>query len=246
MTNQETIIRASKQLRELSLDLSVMGLALESIALDLEEIVVPEGDVRLVVPYLSQWGPTANKRRGDCGPATVAMVAQALTSFRPTVDEAAYACRQPTSGQGSFFTSIYQLRGDPPTAPRGPSGLFVYGLNSDITSPYSAPKLDLPILKAQVDKGIPSIALVDYRKLREVTNLIPDIVHNQDQGYNFGHWMVFVDYNDTGVFCHDSDYWGDRVDEGAYRYIPNHAFVAALESPAQGNTYGSQGLVIIP
>ena len=240
----ETVVRSVKQLRALSLDLRAVSLALDLIASDLEASVAP-GETILTVPYLSQWGPTANKRRGDCGPATVAMAVQALTHFRPTVDDAALACRQPTSGQGSFFTSIYQLRGDPPTAARGPSGLFVYGLNSDITSPYSAPKLDLAILKAQVDKGLPSIALIDYRHLRELTNPIEGIVHNQDQGYNFGHWVLFVGYNETGVFVHDSDFWQDRVGEGAYRYIPDYAFVASLESPAQGNTYGSQGLVII-
>ena len=227
-------MRASKQLRALSLDLSAVGLALNSIASDLEAIVTSE-ETKLAVPYLSQWGPTADKRRGDCGPATVAMTAQALTEYRPTVDEAAVACRQPTSGQGSFFTSVYQLR----------DGLRVYGLNSDIASPYSAPRLTLDLLKTKVEDGLPSIVLIDYRKLRELTNPIPGIVHNQDQAYNFGHFVLFVGYDDAGVFVHDSDFWQDRVDEGAYRYIPNDAFIASLESPAQGNTYGSQGLVII-
>jgi hypothetical protein len=244
MTDQETLIRSAKQLKALALDLQAVSLALTSISSDLEEIVTPQ-DTKLDIPHITQWGPTANKRRGDCGPACVAMSAHGLTEFRPTVDEAAYACRQPESGQGSFFTSIYQLRGDPPTAPRGPSGLYVYGLKSDIASPYSSPKMTLPLLKSQVDKGLPSISLIDYRKLRELTNPIPGIVHNQDQGYNFGHWVLFVGYSDDGVYVHDPDYWGPRVEEGAYRWIPNHAFVAALESPAQGNTYGSQGLIIL-
>lgn len=227
-TSQETIERVANELHGLA---AYAG----GLADDLDELLLlPPAITKLSAPYMSQWGPTANKRRGDCGPATVAMAVHFLTSYRPTVDEAATACKQPATGRGSFFTSIYQLH----------DGLAFWGLKGDIASPYSSPKLTLALLRDMIDKGKPSIALVDYKVLREETNGIPGIVHNQDQGYNFGHFVLFVGYSTKGVYVHDSDYWGDRVDEGAFRWVPLGPFEKALQSPALGNTYGSSGIII--
>ena len=85
--------------------------------------------------------------------------------------------------------------------------------------------------------------LVHYGVMRNETNHL-DIVHNQDQKYDRGHWMLFVGYDGNDVILHDPDYWGARTKEGKFRRMPASAFVAALEAVAPGCTVGNQGLVV--
>jgi hypothetical protein len=124
------------------------------------------------------------------------------------------------------------------------NGLHHYGVKGVFVAPWRLPRMTVSLLKEMIDEGKPSIALIDYKVLREETNPIPVIVHNQDQGYNFGHFVLFVGYSAEGVYIHDPDFWDDREDEGAFRWVPNEPFAKALASPALGNTYGSSGIII--
>lgn len=188
---------------------------------------------RLQVPYLSQWGAGADQRPGDCGPACVAMITHYLTDQRPTVDQAARTCGQPAGGEGARYTNHAQLR----------NGAKVYGFSLVTRSKYTPPQLTLDLLKAQIDRGRPSIALIHYGVLRDQTNPIAGIIHNQDQKYARGHWVAFIGYDQKGVYIHDPDFWRDRSQEGNARFIPTAAFTAALNATAPGCSVGNQGLV---
>ena len=190
--------------------------------------------VLLDVPYLSQWGEGADERRGDCGPACIAMMAHFLTFERPTVNQAAAACNQPKEGDASGYTMHWQLR----------QGARHYGFTLETRSKYRPPILTLDLLKAQIDAGEPSIALIHYGVLRDETNG-SGFVENQDQNYDRGHWCLFVGYDDVAVYLHDSDFWGQQVNNGKFRCVPNRAFVEALAAVAPGCTVGNQGLIVV-
>lgn len=196
------------------------------------------GGPYLNVPYLPQWGEGADQRRGDCGPACAAMIVRFLTNHAPTVDQMAAACNQPRTYPGQNYTNHAQLR----------QGAAAYGVTLQTRSKYTPPFLSLGLLMSRVDQGKPSIALIHYGVLRDKTNAFPDIVHNQDQKYARGHWVVFIGYDVAGVYIHDPDFgfWPDvdRVDEGSHRWIPTMAFNDALVAVAPGCTVGNQGLVV--
>lgn len=191
----------------------------------------------LDVPYMPQWGVGADERRGDCGPACIAMIVPFLTDENPTVNEAAEACGQPEEGSGSLYTNHAQLR----------KGAAAYGVTLLSRSPVLVPPLALELLEDQVDAGLPSIALIHYGVLRDETNKLPatlGYVRNQDQNYDRGHWVVFIGYDKKDVWIHDSDYWGAREQDGNARRVPINAFEKALKAVAPGCSVGFQGLVV--
>jgi hypothetical protein len=193
----------------------------------------------LDVPYLPQWGPTANVRKGDCGPACVAMITHFLTDQRPTVNQAADACGQPASGPGASYTGHKQLR----------DGAAAYAWTLETRSPYTEkydkPKLTTTLMKEQVDAGLPSIALIHYGVLRDQTNELEGYVKNQDQNYDRGHWVTFVGYDsESHIYIHDPDYWGARQQDGNTRKIPETEFHQALSTKAPGCSVGYQGLIV--
>lgn len=192
----------------------------------------------LRVPYLSQWGTGADQRRGDCGPADVAMLVHHFTSWRPTVDQVADACGQPSAGVGSQYTGHHQLR----------VGARKFGVSLETRSPYTErggeSRLSMELLIGQVTMGMPSIALVHYGVLRDATNAIEGTTRNQDQNFERGHWLLVVGYDRYNVYVNDPDYWGARAIEGHYREVPWQAFESALSAVAPGCTVGYQGLVV--
>jgi hypothetical protein len=192
--------------------------------------------VMLDVPYLSQWGAGADERRGDCGPACVAMLARYYGYGHPavTVDEAAAACGQPITEPYSNYTGHKQLR----------DGAGHYGITLRTRSKYAPPSLTLPLLKAQVDDGHPSIVLLHYGVLRDLTD-DTGYTENQDRTYSRGHWCLFVGYDDKLVYLHDPDYYGAHVNYGKFRAVPTPAFVSALGAVAPGCTVGNQGLIVV-
>lgn len=192
----------------------------------------------LNVPYISQWGPGADQRKGDCGPACIAMLAHYLTNKQPTVDEAAAVCGQPSTGSGASYTGHDQLR----------KGASAFGFKLATRSPYSPPGYTLDLVLGELAQGRPSIALIHYGVLRDLTNPLPNYVHNQDQNYTRGHWVVVVGSSAASpaiVYIHDPDYWGQRTQEGNARVIPASAFDSAITAVAPGCTTGNQGLVVV-
>lgn len=204
----------------------------------LEPLPTPD-ELVLSVPYLSQWGTGADTRRGDCGPACIAMLAHYMSAHRPTVDQAATACGQPAAGRGSQYTGHAQLR----------NGALGFGVKLETRSPYTIkhgkPELTLELLKDQADRGFPSVVLVHYGVLRDEVAKFPDAIRNQDNSFIRGHWFFFVGYKDGHVVVHDPDFWGNKAVLGEFRQIPVYAFVAALEAVAPGCTVGNQGLVVL-
>ena len=191
----------------------------------------------LDVPFLPQWGVGADVRRGDCGPACVAMVIRDQSTHSPTVDQAAATCGQPATGSGSLYTNHAQLR----------QGAAAYSVTLATRSKYQPPELTLELLEDQVDAGLPSIALIHYGVLRDETNKIPasmGYVRNQDQNYERGHWVVFIGYDKADVYIHDPDYYSAREQDGNARRVPRLAFERALEAVAPGCSVGFQGLVV--
>lgn len=196
-------------------------------------------DTILGVPYLSQWGTGADERRGDCGPASVGMIVHFRTGYRPTVDQVADACGQPKPPDpGEGYTGHGQLR----------TGAEAFGIKLETRSPYTErydkPKLTIDLLLAQVDKGLPSIALVHYGVLREETNGT-GAIENQDQSFRRGHWFVVVGYDEQQIIVNDPDYWGARASQGDHRPIPRAAFEKSLATKAPGCTVGHQGLIVV-
>lgn len=219
MTDAPTLTRA--------LDL-IRAAETELLALMMAESTPPSPPISgrvLDVPYLSQWDiPDADDRPGDCGPACVAMIIHHLTSQRPTVDEVATACGQPTTGSGRWTTRFDQLV----------KGARAYGLAMRWTRP-----LTIDELCARIDMSKPSVALINY-------GVLGQRVENQDD-FTGGHFVVVVGYDDECIIVHDSNWGigGERRDEGAFRRIPRDVYELAASTPAlKYFTYGWQGLVL--
>lgn len=151
--------------------------------------------VSLPVPYLSQWGQGAGRSNGDCGPATVAMIARYYTGLEVTVDAAAIACGQPP---GSSFITWSQLR---------------EGLNQfSVANPYRT-GLTLAQIRSELDAGHPIILLVHYGAIEG----------RQDVNFTGGHFFIAVGYgaDEQGNYflVNDSNFWGERATEGDHRRV---------------------------
>jgi len=192
----------------------------------------------LPVPFSPQWGDGADERIGDCGPASVAMLVHFLTGYRPTVDQVADACGQPSAGIGSQYTGHKNLR----------DGAAHYGVTLETRSPYTRRRgleaLSVRLLRDQIDAGRPSIALIHYGVLKNsLKSFGAEIVKNQDT-FSGGHWLAVVGYDDKFILVNDPDFWKARAGDGDHRRVPIEVFDAALASVAPGCTVGYQGLIV--
>jgi len=194
-------------------------------------------------PYFSQWDSNvlidgvfcdADDVRGDCGPAVLCSLIHGLTEHTPTVNEVSLACGQPRVGDGVRYTTHAQLR----------QGARAYGLELATRSKYHSPVYDMGTIMSELDNGRASVALINYRVMRERMQDYPGWVQNQDTGYNGGHWVAVVEYGDGYVAILDPDFWGDRRNDGDYRRVPLDVFKAAIGTVSPGCTVGNQGLVI--
>lgn len=175
-----------------------------------------EGMRVLPVPWVGQWGPTANRSSGDCGPACLASVVRFLTDHRDvTVDEVAVACGQPAGSRWADFVQLGR-------------GARHYGL-----VPHYRRPLGWGEIVAEIEAGCPVLALIKY-------NVLPG---NQDS-YAGAHFVLVVGYSEDGVIFHDPDRLsGDEF--GEFREVERSAFLEALGSTSKtpGNTFDNQGLL---
>ena len=135
----------------------------------------PRNGRRLVVPFLSQLGPGASKNLNDCGPASVAMVANAVGS-KITVDRSTEICQQNRNKP----TSISPLM----------TGMSSVGIKSDYVRPLKAERI-----KQEIDNGNPIVALVKYTH-------VPDR-NKEFEHYEGSHYVVIVGYEDDMFEYHD-------------------------------------------
>jgi len=177
------------------------------------ELVPVEDSDAIILPgfYLSQWDSPgviegtpvdADARRGDCGPAALGTPIYAYTYHRPTVDEIATACGQPTTGQGSYYTNFTQLA----------KGAAKYGL----TLKYVYKRYQIPFIINELRAGRMSIALINYGGLYDTLRAFyPDAVQNQDK-FRGGHWVTVVGYVPQHptlgdcILTNVPDYWTPR------------------------------------
>ena len=137
-----------------------------------------------------------------------------------------------------MFTGYGQIR----------AGATAYGLSLRTRSPYVKPRLDLDLIRAELDAGRPCIALVHYGALRERLRIeFPDAIQNQDS-FSGTHFITLVGMDDEFVYVMDPDFWKTRREDGNYRPIPIKALDEAMrrvpESPWASVPY--QGLVMKP
>lgn len=73
-------------------------------------------------------------------------------------------------------------------------------------------------------KGLPTIILASYRQ-----------VPNRQSSFTGAHWFLAVGYDENGVFVHDSNWWGQRVKEGEYLYLPDGLLHEMMADPSGGD-----------
>jgi len=165
------------------------------------------------------------------------MIIWKLTNLRPTVNQVGIACGQPSSGNGSMWTGYGQLR----------AGAAAYGLTLHTRSPLikSHPVLDLDLIRSELSKSKPVIALIKYGALQEALNDYPNAIRNMDK-FQGTHWVTVVGMTNEEVFVMDPDFWAIRRTDGSYRPVPVAAFDEALRRVPESSfcTVPYQGLIL--
>jgi hypothetical protein len=138
--------------------------------------------VTLDVPFVSQTGPTANRRGNDCGAAAALSVIrwkyQKLGLLDPsliTVDDMALHTSLATVDDGLTLAEISAL-------------LKGYGVQNVISRP-----LTTDVIAQEIRAGIPPLALVNDKYLG---------------GTGVGHYVVGVAVGERGFWVHDPDHKG--------------------------------------
>ncbi len=178
--------------------------------------------VKLNIPHRSQWAvPDADLAAGDCGPTCVAMLLNGLDI--PVTPDDLYAdiypelktnpaMKIPNLGYTNFTHLFTAATAHGLTLKR-----FTY-------SPAGA----LKSLKASIDEGKPSIALVMYTTWRAKT-------HNSFDG---AHFVVAVGYNDDHVYVHDPLFgsaYHTEPEDGAYFQWTDDEFKTAWSGFTPGD-----------
>jgi hypothetical protein len=168
--------------------------------------------VKLDVPFLSQYDPTASSRSADCGPTCLAMIlnAQRPADQHVTVD-ALYERHLPHKGFREF-TSIGEL-----IQVSEAEGMKAFRKTFDV-DPLSS-------LREFLRRNIPVITLVNYDKWADIV------------GYNFrsGHFVVVTGFDDNHIFVHDPLFRGARRHEGEFFVWRNERFLKGWGSGREIN-----------
>lgn len=155
-------------------------------------------NLKLNVPYKSQWDNDAADSRTDCGPASLAMVIEYFTGKKVKTNEVLAA----TGAQKDKLISFSQL--------------IEAGKQFGVDLWYTKGK-DLAYIEDKLRNGIPLIALVKYKYL----------ISRQDKNYNLGHFLVVVGMDDDAVIVHDPNFWGEFRPHGEYHRYTKQEFLEA-------------------
>lgn len=158
-------------------------------------------DLKLTIPYHSQWDPDATAHEADCGPACLSMVLNSLgASITP---DGVYAFLGPKGVKE--FTTFAEL-----IDVAGRHGLPLY------YRLYADRQQALAGLQAALDQGLPAIVLVKYAPWRARTG----------NDFAWGHFVVATGYADGVIYVHDPLYglWQPRT-QGAYNALEQTLFL---------------------
>lgn len=95
--------------------------------------------------------------------------------------------------------------------------------------------LTLAEICSEIDRDHPVIVLVNYKSL--------PVPNRFDMGYNGGHYLLIVGYDETYITYHDP-YQSD-AEHGAYEQLTRGEFLTAYTTVAPGNQYASHALRIL-
>ncbi len=176
---------------------------------EVESIEAPPTLVKLSVPYISQFDPTASTRNADCGPTSMAMIINAgkAPADHLTVD-AIYEKYLPNKGLGEFtFVSEMVAIGEG----EGLAARRVQFADADKA---------LVGLKDLIRQEQPFVALVNYAAWDEIAK----------NNFKGGHFVVVTGFDEEHVFVHDPIFRGNRRAEGEHFVWRNDKFLAGWGS----------------
>jgi uncharacterized protein YvpB len=177
-----------------------------------------KGEVRLDVPFISQFDPGASGHSADCGPTCLAMIINAgePKNKQVKVDDL-YAKYLPKKGK-SDVTNMNEMiavgNGE--------------GINADYKKFPNDRTRALKDLREMVDKGLPFVVLVNYAPWNAETK----------NNYELAHFVVVTGYDQDYVYVHDPLFSGDRRNWGKHYKWSNDTFLegwASLDKIPGGN-----------
>lgn len=174
---------------------------------------------RLNVTWIGQntASATDDYTNSDCGAACLAMISGYLFKHLPvTVDEVSIVTGKPRGYTSLSFNDLI-------TAAQH------FGIKLQHAN------LSLDEIGAEIQRGSPVIALVNYSKL--------PLYYRFDMKYNAGHWVLIVGVDAQEVIYHDP-YWPNEQ-KGSYKQLTRDEFSKAYTTPAAGNQYGCHALRVI-
>lgn len=161
--------------------------------------------IDLPVPYFSQWGEGANRRRADCGPASLLMVGRFYGKMgRLSVDD--------LTAQTSLLQSDTGLM---------PQALVTLGLLHGLRT-YVHKNTTILDIQRELMAGRPVIPLVHYRY---ISGRLDQADSNPATD---GHFMVIVGADDTHVVANDPDYWSPYTQKGHNTLVPETEIEKAM------------------
>lgn len=182
---------------------------------------------RLPVPWIAQNDPmstTDDFTNSDCGPACVAMILRWL-SHNVTVDDVSKATGLPAGFKYTTATNLIKA-----ATSFGLSLVHQFGEASDPIGPLS-----LALIRSEIDRGYPVIALVNY----------PSLPIRSDMSFKGGHFIVIIGYDpDGGDLFYNDPYWRDNT--GAGIRITGLALSSALANCSINGNRPFQGLTVKP
>lgn len=156
--------------------------------------------VLLDVPYHSQEDTDARKFRNDCGAACCNMLLQHFHRGTFKTDDLSAETTLVNRDNGLYTQDLVKLLA-----------------RHNLPAVYDARPTPSAI-KADLDKGLPSIALIWYGKL----------LGRQNQPDTGGHFVLIVGYSDDSYWLNDPDWYAGQRDVGHQWQVPATQLEAAL------------------